>query len=390
MHHTLFAVLAVVSAPYWLVVAFSVAKVILRVPLVEKLTPRTPHRWPRVSVIIPACNEALAIEAALRSRVAEGYPDAEYIVVDDRSTDGTGEIIEALAREDGRIVPVHVSELPVGWLGKVHAMNVALGRATGEFILFSDADVHHEPGTLERVIAHCQENGIDHVSVFPSVWSSTFPLDVLMNTVLRAFAVASRAWKVADPTSRVSLGGGNFNLVRRSALERAGGLEPLKLEVLDDAGLGQTLKWSGAKQVVLNARGFVGLWFYRSVREAVGGMEKNGFAAIGRYSVARCALAMIGLAVAELGAFAALAGGGGWVRILAAITVAVALGAQLAIGKWLGRPALPTLFAPIGTIVLAFAALRSMVLALVRGGIVWRGTLYPLAALRRGMRYVHA
>src|SRR4051794_1583945 len=104
MQNTVFAVLAALSAAYWLVTRIGAVKVMRHVPLLERLRPREPKRWPRVSVIIPACNEAETIDAALRSRLAEGYPDAEYIVVDDRSTDGTGEIIERLAREDGRIV----------------------------------------------------------------------------------------------------------------------------------------------------------------------------------------------------------------------------------------------------------------------------------------------
>jgi hypothetical protein len=226
--------------------------------------------------------------------------------------------------------------------------------------------------------------------VFPWVWSSTFWVDGVMNVLLRMMAAGSRAWKVPDPRSRISVGGGNFNLVRRAALARAGGLEPLRMEVIDDAGLGQLLKWSGARQCVLNGRGFVGLWFYRSVREVVSGMEKNAFAMIGRFSVPRFGVAMTALAVCELGAVAALAVGTGWSVALAAATIALAVSVQVAVAGWLGRPLLPTVLAPLGWAVFAFAALRSMAITLRRGGITWRGTHYPLVALRRGRRYVHA
>jgi hypothetical protein len=398
--------LAVLSLLYWSLIAIATFRIIRGVPLLEDLTPSDPKRWPRVSVIVPACNEEESLDKAMRSRLDEQYPNAEYVLIDDRSTDRTGAIADRLAKEDSRIIAAHVTDLPEGWLGKVHAMHVGLGHATGEWILFSDADVHHEPGTLRRVIAHCEENAIDHVAVFPDVWShrrtrggprfSGFWLDVVMNAVLRMLTVLSRAWKVADPKSKVSIGAGNFNLVRRSALERAGGLEPLKLEVMDDIGLGQMLKWSGARQAVLNARGFVGLFYYRSVSELVRGMEKNSFAAMGRLSVVKCSAALIFLSTVELGMFAVLfahpaglVGGSGWVRIVAAIAIMLAVGVSLATARWLRRPLVPALFGPIGISVMFLGALRSMVLALFRGGIDWRGTRYSLTALRRGMRYVH-
>jgi glycosyltransferase involved in cell wall biosynthesis len=381
---------AIVAAVYWVLVALASLRAMAAVPLLARLAPRDPPRWPRVSVVIPACNEEATIEQALRSRLGEGYPDAEYLVIDDRSTDRTGEIVDRLAAEDPRIVALHVRELPEGWLGKVHALHTAVARATGEWVLFSDADVHHEPGTLRRVVAHCEQEGVDHVAVFPSVWSSTFWLDGMMNLLLRLLAVGSRAWKVPDPRSRISAGGGNFNLVRRAVLARAGGLLPLRMEVIDDAALGQMLKWSGARQRVLNARGFVGLWFYRSVRDVVVGMEKNAFAMLGRFDVPRFALALAALSLCELGAWVVLAAGAGWPAVLATATLALAALVQLAVARWLARPLLPTVLAPLGWLLFAFAALRSMVLTLRRGGITWRGTHYPLAALRRGRRYVHA
>jgi len=381
-------VLAIASAVYWGLTAISAVLLRRGVPLLARLAPPAPPRWPRVSVVIPACNEAATIEAAVRSRLGEGYPNAEYIVVDDRSTDGSGEIIDRLAREDARVVPLHVRELPAGWLGKVHAMHVALERATGEYVLFSDADIHHEPGTLEKVVAHCEQHAIDHVAAFPSVWSTSFWLDTVMTTVLRILVIASRAWKVADPGSRISIGGGVFNLVRRSALDRVGGLAPLAMEIVDDAALGQLLKWSGARACVLNARGFVSLQFYPSVREVVIGMEKNAFAAIGRFEVARFAIVLGAICVLELGAPIALAFG--VAPILTGATVVVALVTQVVIARWLDRPVVSAPLSPLGIAVFAFGGMRSMILTLRRGGIAWRGTHYPLAALRAGRRLVQA
>ena len=381
------AILSVAGLAYALVVFVSALRVIRGVPLVASLEPKEPVAWPRVSVVVPACNEADTLEAAMRSRLAEGYPNVEYLLVDDRSTDGTGDIVDRLAAEDARIVALHVEDLPAGWLGKVNAMQHGVEHANGDWILFSDADIHHEPGMLARIVAHCEETGIDHVSVLPSIWSSTFWLDVMLSSVVRIMTSASRAWKIPDPTSRVSFGGGIFNLVRRSALERMGGLSPLKLEVIDDIGLGQLLKHSGARQAIFNARGQVSLYWYRSVGEAVRGMEKNSFAALGRFNVVQFVVILGLFAVVELAPFVALAAGAGPWRLLGGIASLLLLNAQWTSCRWLGRPVLATLLAPIGSMLLLFGAARSMFVTLARGGVEWRGTRYSLEALRAGMRF---
>src|SRR6185369_2740694 len=105
------------------------------------------------SVVVPACNEARTIERALTSLLAQDYPDLEIVLVDDRSSDETGAIIEHLAASDRRISAIHVRELPAGWLGKVHALQRGLERARGELVLFTDADIHFAPGALRRAVA---------------------------------------------------------------------------------------------------------------------------------------------------------------------------------------------------------------------------------------------
>jgi hypothetical protein len=387
--NALTSLLAVLPLTYAAAVSYSTLRTMRGVPLLERLRPPVPVRWPRVSVIIPACNEAETIGAALEARLGEGYPSAEYIVVDDRSTDGTGSIIDAIAAKDPRVVPVHVTHLPDGWLGKLHAMDVGVRRSTGEWILFSDADIHHEPGTLTRVIAHCEKQRLDHLSVFPWIWSSTFWLDVMLSWFLRFVGTATRAWKVGDPSSRVSFGGGIFNLCRRSALERAGGLEPLRLEIADDGALGQLLKWSGARQGVLNARGFVGLHYYRSLPEGIRGLEKNAFAAI-RFSLARAIVGMGFLLLVEVGPLVMLAVGDGTLRLAGAVTLGTLALTQALMARWLARPILSALFTPLGAVLMVAATARSTAMTLLRQGVEWRGTRYPLDVLRRGMRMVIA
>src|SRR4051812_15058134 len=116
--------LLALSALYWAAVAFQLAQALRHVPQLAELSPAPPARWPALSLVIPACNEASTLEPALRSRLREYYPDLELVVIDDRSTDGTGGIVERVAAGDSRVRPLHVDTLPEGWLGKVHALHV--------------------------------------------------------------------------------------------------------------------------------------------------------------------------------------------------------------------------------------------------------------------------
>src|SRR5262245_54122822 len=116
---------------FWIVSFVLVLRLIRATPVLAHVNPPEPEAWPRVSVIIPACNEADTLEAAMRSRLAEDYPNVEFILVDDRSTDETGAIVDRLAAADARIHAIHIGDLPDGWLGKVHALNTATQQATG-------------------------------------------------------------------------------------------------------------------------------------------------------------------------------------------------------------------------------------------------------------------
>ena len=119
--------------------------------------------------MIPACNEADTLGAALGTLLAQDYPALEILLVNDRSTDGTGDIVDRLAASDPRITALHVRELPQGWLGKVHALHVASERARGDWLLFTDADVHFAPGALRRAVAVARVHQLDHLTCVPNV-----------------------------------------------------------------------------------------------------------------------------------------------------------------------------------------------------------------------------
>jgi hypothetical protein len=258
--------------------------------------------------------------------------------------------------------------------------------STGEWVLFSDADVHISRTLLRRVVAHAEARGNDYVALMPKLLSSGIAIDVVLTAFVRMLVVFSRVWKVEDPKSRAYAGGGVFALVRRSAYEKTKGLEWLKLEVGDDVAFGQMMKRSGLRCAVYNAGEDVRLYYYRSLRELYQGIEKNGAAVLGQYNLVRH-FALAGVALwLEAGALAGLAAP--WWSARSAAIAALVAGAlaQVVVARWANRPILTAMVPVIGQVVLFSVLTRAAVLTAWRGSITWRGTRYDVKELRAGSR----
>ncbi len=378
-------ILAIVSlsALWWTAQVIALVRAARSLPRVADMPELCLPRWPTVSVVVPARNEADRLEHAVRSRLAEGYPALDLVVVDDRSDDATGAVADRLAAADPRLSVIHLDHLPDGWLGKVHAMSRGLAHARGEWVLFSDADVHLAPGTLARIVAWAERAGVDHVAALPSVSARGPVLAPALAGFFRMFCGLARLPSAADPTSDVAAGCGAFNLVRRAALDRSPGLEWLKMEVGDDVALGLMLKRSGARQAVVVGNGFVSLEFYPSVSTLVRALEKNGATAPAPLLLA----GVVALATLELGSLAALLPSAPPAALaLMFVTLALAVGSQALTSRWLGLPRWPALVPFAAILPLGWAVARAAALAWIRGGVRWRGTFYSTATIRAGMR----
>ena len=194
---------------YWTYQLVTLLRVARRVPSLEGLREEPRGLWPRVSVVMTARNEEAELEAAMQARLADDYPNLELVLVEDRSTDGTAEIAARLATSDARMKLLHITELPQGWLGKLNAMQHGYRATTGEWLLFSDADVTVAPGVLRRVVAHCERHDIDHCVVLPTCRSVNF----LLAAVVAVFVRALRAIERAAYTTI-----GNFSAVRLTVI----------------------------------------------------------------------------------------------------------------------------------------------------------------------------
>ena len=383
----LLALLLLVGYPYWLYQLVTLVRVSRRVPVLEDLPEEAREPWPRVSVIMTARNEEAALEQAMQARLLDDYPHLELVLVQDRSTDRTPQIADRLAAADSRVKVVHISTLPEGWLGKLNALQQGLDAATGEWLLFSDADVSVHRGVLRRIVSYCERRGIDHCTVLPSFHGVNPLLDSLTSVFLRLIGLNCRIWAIEDPRSRASVGAGAFNFVRRAALAKTKGFAWLKMEVADDLALGQMLKAAGAQQSIVNGRGMTGLVFHRSLGDALRSAARGTYTAAGNFSLAKLVAMGVALPALELSPLAALAASRSPATIGAsAVLLLVAVGAMLVANRWLARPAWHVLLEPLGALLSGYSCVRSGVLGKWRGGIVWRGNFYPEAALKAGKR----
>jgi Glycosyl transferase family 2 len=343
---------------------------------------------PSVSVVVPCRDEARHVEAAVRSLLAQDLPALQVVAVDDRSSDATGAILDGLARGDPRLTVVHLTALPTGWLGKSQALDVGGRRASGDWLLFTDGDVLFRPGALRRALGYARAHGLGHLAAAPRFIAPGF-LERAFVTGFGAFAsLAFRVHRLPAARSRAFVGIGAFNLVRRSDWERIGGHRRLRLEVVDDVKLGLLLRRSGVAQGALSGGDLVAVRWQHGFWPSVLGLVKNAFAGT-EYRPWVAVAAALALALAGLGplllALLALASHQGPAAALAggALLVGVAIHGGAA-RRLAGGSGLEGLALPLSAALLAGVLLGSTAVALWRGGVVWRGTRYPLAELRRG------
>jgi len=352
-----------------------------RIERLRDLPPRSAGIAPRVSVVVAARDEERKIEAALRSLLAQDYPDFEVVVVDDRSTDRTGPILDRLATEHPGLRVVHVAELPSGWLGKNHALQAGADRSSGEWILFTDADIHMDPTVVSRAVRFCEERGVDHLAIAPALLLPGLLLQGFGVFFLWSFLLFAKPWKARDPKSWFHVGVGAFNLVRGSAYRAVGGHRPIRLRPDDDLKLGKILKRGGFRQDALSGQGLLRVEWYHSLGEMIPAFEKNMFAGV-EYSVLLSLAGGLVQLAAGVVPVAALPFTTGTTQMLLAVQVGLSLVIFARLARSIDtRPAVALIY-PVVVLLFVYILWRTMVVNLVSGGIQWRGTFYPLRDLK--------
>lgn len=386
----LFAIFAWLVAVIWLWRVIPALWMLPRVPnLLSAIYPEDESQdvptWPSVTVVVPAKDEALAIVHSLRSLLASDYPNLQIVAVDDRSTDATGKLMDEIAasvESQGRLRVLHVKELPEGWLGKPHAMALAAADATSDWLLFTDADVVFDPRAIRLAIEYAMRSGGDHMVLYPTLILRGAAEKMLIGFFQSVSAMAGRPWKISDPSARRDyIGVGAFNLIRRPVYEALGGYTELRMEVLEDMRLGFLAKRGGYAQRVAFGKDLVRIRWAESAWGILNNLTKNLYSTF-RFRTSLLLAACAGMFVVCLMPFVSLffPGPARWAGILTLIALLL-----LNLRYWRLTDISPAYLAlfPIATLLFVGTLLRSMVLVLWRGGVLWRGTLYPLKELRR-------
>lgn len=344
--------------------------------------PFPPQALPLISVIVPACNEEANIENTLRALLAIDSVPIHIYAVNDRSSDSTGSIMDRIASESqSRLTVIHITGLPTGWLGKPHAMALAARQAATPWLLFTDADVLLAPDTLLRALNLAQAESADHLVLFPTMILKTFG-ETMMVAVFQLFGtLVSPPWRVADPHSRNSIGIGAFNLIRADAYRAIGGFEALRMQVVEDIRLGVEVKRAGYRQRVAFGPGLLRIRWAEGAFHFVRNVTKNFFA-IFRFRAGPALIGCVVLTIFCLGPFAGLAGPLRF-RIPAAFLYLALFFLYRSIGRLGGLSPGYFLTFPVAAALLTYALFRSVMVTVLRGGVRWRGTFYPLSELRK-------
>ncbi|MEM1453393.1 MAG: glycosyltransferase family 2 protein [Planctomycetota bacterium] len=359
---------------------------------VRRLRPaerRGPRRaGPTAAVVVAARDEADTIEPALHSLLAQTDDGVRVVVVDDRSTDGTTDILRRVARAHRELEVVRIDALPPGWLGKNHALDRG-AKAAGDvdFLLFTDADVVFEPGGVRAAIEHADREGLDHLTGAPRIRARSFALAGMIASFGVLFGLFTRPWRVRDPKSSAAVGIGALNLVRRSAYVAAGGHRRIRMRIDDDLRLGRLIKESGGRSEFVFATDVASLEWYPSLGAMARGLHKNAFAGIDfRLTIALAATVFIVVVFIAPFVLPFLGGLPLAARALAAAAAVAHVAGAAASARRAGLRMDAGLFFPLGLTVFLFVLWRSAVGALATRRVVWRDTAYPLRDLTDAAR----
>jgi len=374
--------LALSGVTFYVLIAIDMLRGNRQTPRLGAIPLKPEAATPSVSILVAARNEERHIEAALNSLLAIDYPNYELIVVDDRSDDLTGEILDRLAHSHPHLKTIHVECLPDGWLGKNHALWVGTQNARGELLLFTDADIYMEKTILKRAVRLMDDQKLDHLVVSPRMVMPGILLPMMGLTFMVIFAMFTRPWKAREPGNSAHIGIGAFNLVSASSYHAVGGHRTISMRPDDDLKLGKLLKINGFRQDLAAGPDFMRVEWYASVGEMVRGLEKNAFAGCDYrlWFVLTGVLLFMTFSIWPFAALLATSGMTWWMNfatamIILSLQVECARLNKLRLWYALGWPLTATIF--------CWIILRTTWLNISQKGITWRDTFYPLDELKK-------
>ena len=370
-------ILSIVILIAWLM---ALIRTIVNLKLIPRLhAGMRPANEPLVSIIIPARDEAHIIERTVRAFLAQTYANLEVIVVNDRSTDGTGDIVRTIG--DDRLTVIDGVEPPAGWMGKPWALHQGSRIARGELLLFVDADLIYAPPALAAAVNYLQTQCVALLSLFPYLEMRGFGEIASMPMMTMTFFTFMPTW-ISNRTrfARLAIGGGTGNLVVREIYETSGGHEALSDAVVDDIALARLVRRSGWKTETIRADDLVSLRMYHGLREVIDGFTKNTFSALGR-NYAAGLLVIAGCIVFHILPYALTLAGD---RNAIATVVIISLTRVVLFQSLRYRLDAALFLHPVMAAIWTWIFIRSIWVTGIRRKLLWRGRTYDARQTRFG------
>jgi GT2 family glycosyltransferase len=382
--HISWIVLFGLIALLWIVQGIRAGIGMARLPWLSDAPLLSSDGAPLLSVIFAARDEAEKLPGAIETLLAQDYPRFEIVAVDDRSQDQTSAILHEFERVNRNLKVIDIANLPPGWLGKPHALVAGFEQSQGEWLVFTDADVHFAPDVLRRAVALAKERQWDHLSLLASVEMRGFWEITAISYFGLGFVFGNEPWQASNPRSGRYVGVGAFQLVRRTAYEACGGHRRLRMDVIEDMKLGKLMKLAGFRSGVAVAQDMVRVRWHSGLQNVIRGVTKNMFAAC-HYNALFALAAMVLPLIMSVLPFFGLAFATGWARVFAGIAAGAAVLIHAAMIWSTDASPLYGLTHPLGALLFCWMLARSAAATLWRGGVVWRDTFYPIEELRKGL-----
>jgi chlorobactene glucosyltransferase len=354
--------------------------------IVHPAPPPTDQSHPLISILVPARNEARNIRHCVEALLGGTYPNTELIVIDDRSTDRTSQILAELAGENPTLQVVHGKDLPSGWAGKPHALVQGVAVADGEWLCFVDADTFARPELIASAYAAAREHQADLFTLLTDQELGTFWEKAILPLVFTGLSFGFPAQRVNNPDKPDAIASGQFLLIKRSVYEATGGHIAVRDRIDEDKALAEIVKGAGYRLILADGRLLARTRMYTSLPEMWEGWTKNIFLGLRD----RLGLLTFGATVALLGALALpawLLTGIGWYLAGGSLpAIVVTVEALLIWGYLLYKRAaaaqafnispLYALTLPLGTAIFAAMMFASTMKVLSGKGVTWKGRTY--------------
>ncbi len=339
-----------------------------------------PDELPTLTVLVAAKDEQDNIERCLRGLLAQDYPDLQVIVIDDRSSDATPQIIDRLAAEDDRLTALHVTELPAGWFGKNHAMHVGVGHARGDYLCFTDADCTFDsPRLLSAAVRYALTNRVDFLSVLPRLEADSFFERVVQPVAGAIMVFWFPPQKVNDPRHPRAYANGAFMLMPRTTYETIGGHEPVKATLNEDMHLARRTKAAGLNLQVIRGGDLYRVRMYTGLKQIWRGWSRIFYGCFGTFP--RLLVSVIMLAVFSLSPYLTLllspltGSAAPWLAAAGALAIVAQQSVLWRFYAITGNPSHWALTYPLGAAMCLGMTLNAM-RRLLGTTTTWRGTTY--------------